>query len=275
MNKRILISLSVIGAVAALAIGGTIAYFSDVETSTGNTFTAGSLDLKVDDSCSYNGLVCKVFKADGYKWQLPGTPGPTMPDPFLVYPHYLQPCSCTWLEKDLVTGDLFFNYTDVKPGDEGENTVSLHVINNDAYICAHIANLANAENGCTEPESDPNSGNDQSCGTPPGSELGELQNAVLFTIWKDNGAGDHKCNNILDTDETAVVTDQPASNVFWPIADSQTGGPLAGNTTTCIGVRWSVPSNTGNIIQGDSMTGDVIFTAMQARNNAGFICPIQ
>jgi Ca-activated chloride channel family protein len=48
MNKRILISLSVIGAVAAIAVGGTIAYFSDVETSTGNTFTAGRLDLIVD-----------------------------------------------------------------------------------------------------------------------------------------------------------------------------------------------------------------------------------
>lgn len=45
MNKRILISLSVIGAVAAIAVGGTIAYFSDTEESIGNTFTAGKLDL--------------------------------------------------------------------------------------------------------------------------------------------------------------------------------------------------------------------------------------
>ena len=49
MNKKILISLSVIGVVAAIGIGGTVAYFSDTETSTGNTFTAGTLDLKVDD----------------------------------------------------------------------------------------------------------------------------------------------------------------------------------------------------------------------------------
>ena len=49
MNKRILISLSVIGAVGAIVIGGTIAYFSDVETSTGNTFSVGTLDLKIRD----------------------------------------------------------------------------------------------------------------------------------------------------------------------------------------------------------------------------------
>jgi len=49
MNKRILISLSVIGAVATIVIGGTVAYFSDTEASTGNTFTAETLDLKVGD----------------------------------------------------------------------------------------------------------------------------------------------------------------------------------------------------------------------------------
>ncbi|PIW76653.1 MAG: hypothetical protein CO001_00190, partial [Candidatus Portnoybacteria bacterium CG_4_8_14_3_um_filter_40_10] len=41
--KKIIISLSIIAAVAAIAIGATTAYFSDTETSTGNTFTAGSI----------------------------------------------------------------------------------------------------------------------------------------------------------------------------------------------------------------------------------------
>jgi len=45
MNKKIILSLSVIGIVAAIAVGGTYAYFSDTETSTGNTFTAGSINL--------------------------------------------------------------------------------------------------------------------------------------------------------------------------------------------------------------------------------------
>jgi len=50
MNKKLIISLSVIGAVAAIAIGGTIAYLSDTETSAGNIFTAGTLNLKVGDN---------------------------------------------------------------------------------------------------------------------------------------------------------------------------------------------------------------------------------
>jgi len=47
--KKIIISLAVIGVVSAVVIGGTIAYFSDTETSTGNTFTAGTIDIAIDD----------------------------------------------------------------------------------------------------------------------------------------------------------------------------------------------------------------------------------
>ena len=46
MNKKLIISLSVIGVIAAIAISGTIAYFSDTETSVGNRFVAGKLNLK-------------------------------------------------------------------------------------------------------------------------------------------------------------------------------------------------------------------------------------
>jgi len=55
MNKKILISLSVIGIVAAIAIGGTIAYFSDTETSTGNTFSTGTIDIAIDSQNPWTG----------------------------------------------------------------------------------------------------------------------------------------------------------------------------------------------------------------------------
>jgi len=48
--KKIILSLSIIAAAAAIAVGATTAYFSDTETSTGNTFTAGTLNLKVSDA---------------------------------------------------------------------------------------------------------------------------------------------------------------------------------------------------------------------------------
>ena len=45
MNKKILISLSVIGIVAAVAIGGTYAWFKDTAKSEGNTFGTGELNI--------------------------------------------------------------------------------------------------------------------------------------------------------------------------------------------------------------------------------------
>ncbi|HVV39238.1 MAG TPA: hypothetical protein VHD31_02830 [Candidatus Paceibacterota bacterium] len=54
--KRILFSLGTIIFVGAVATASTGAFFSDTETSAGNIFTAGSIDLKVDHSLStYNG----------------------------------------------------------------------------------------------------------------------------------------------------------------------------------------------------------------------------
>lgn len=46
--KRILFSILTIGLVAIVAVGATRALFSDTETSIGNTFTAGTLDLNLD-----------------------------------------------------------------------------------------------------------------------------------------------------------------------------------------------------------------------------------
>ena len=46
--KKLLFSLFVLGITSVLAIGATTAYFSDTETSSANTFTAGTLDLKLD-----------------------------------------------------------------------------------------------------------------------------------------------------------------------------------------------------------------------------------
>ena len=48
--KKILVSISIIGMVAVIAIGATVAYFQDTETSSGNTFSAGILDLKIKDN---------------------------------------------------------------------------------------------------------------------------------------------------------------------------------------------------------------------------------
>ena len=257
MNKKILLSLCVIGAVAAIAVGGTIAYFSDTETSTGNTFTAGSLDLKVDNTCHYNGKECVC---DG-----PGAP--------CVWEGTEKPCSCTWELTDL-DNQLFFNFPDVKPGDTGEDTISLHVYDNDAYLCAYVKNLTNYDNGCNEPEfkaeTEAHGGGSETCGNE-GMGEGELQDHIYLTIWYDvSDKGDAEpCDNIWQTEEIALVVDTAinGNDGIFPL------GQLKGDETTCLGVMWRVPSETGNIIQTDSVTGDIEFYVEQVRNNPTFVCP--
>jgi len=56
--KKILISVMSLALVVGLLGAGAMAYFSDVETSEGNTFTAGTLDLAMDDQ---NPCVSAIF----------------------------------------------------------------------------------------------------------------------------------------------------------------------------------------------------------------------
>jgi len=60
--KKQLMSIMVIG-IAALFLGaGTFAYFSDIETSEGNTFTAGTLDLQLsNDGTNYHDGVTETW----------------------------------------------------------------------------------------------------------------------------------------------------------------------------------------------------------------------
>jgi len=239
MNKKILISLAVICAAAAIAVGATTAFFSDTETSTGNTFTAGSLDLKIDSDCMYNGMEC----IEGH-WGQTG-----------------MPCSCNFELTDL-TDQTFFNFSDIKPGDNGEDTISIHVYDNPAWVCAEISNLTDLENGCNEPEKAEETGCEA-------DNIGELDNNVEFDIWRD-----YNCNNIYDENDYYLVQDSPVSTGIWPIADSTTGGGavLPGDNDYCIGIAWSVDPSVTNLIQSDSFSGDITFTATQERHQPNFRC---
>lgn len=255
MNKKILISLSVIAAVAAIAVGGTIAYFSDVETSTGNTFTAGSIDLKVD------------LDRDGYH---------------------------IWDLKDLVAGtDKFFDYEDVKPGDDGELTVSAHVYSNDAYGCFYVYPQTDSDNGCTEPELEAELG----C-TNTGD--GELDDNLMFRIWLDQGylkgwqcpENEPACsddpaegNNVIDIERDIESYDYPITycgstgNEWCYLSDIDEAGEvwplgyMVGSDTYYYGIEWELPWDTGNDVQSDQWSADVSFYVEQAKNNSGFVCP--
>lgn len=261
---KILKSVAVIGFVAAVAVAGTGAYFSDTETSTGNTFKAGAIDLKVDSECHYYTMDEKgvyvdrsVVNANTNRHECVGQDNTTFGG---------------WTETDLTLNHKFFNFADVKPGDKGENTISLHPVDNDAYICAYVTNLVNQENDCNEPEGKV----DVTCGTDPiGLGLGELQKNIHLKIWADNGVTDTagvltgRGDNIYQDGEAVLVQDT--------VIDNNTGGwnlgEFKGAETGYLGVEWNVPTTVGNEIQTDSVSGDISFYAEQVRNNPNFVCP--
>lgn len=264
MNKKIILSLSVIGLVAAIAVGGTIAYFSDTETSTGNTFTAGAIDLTVDNESYVTGPEGVLVLSEETSWEL-----------------------------DDLTGQLFFNFSDLKPGDIGEDTISLHVDSNDAYLCAAIRITDDSDQSCTEPELEV----DVDCPND-----GELAENIEFAFWADDG------DNVYESGEEIFlqgkISDICGSEGKIALADSQhnvwtgEGGSLEAGTTKYIGKAWcfgdltrapvmkddSNPiergatgftcngASVGNAPQTDRVMGDIQFYAVQARNNSNFTC---
>lgn len=191
--KKILISVGIIGVVAAAIIGGTVAYFSDTETSTGNTFTAGSIDLKIDSESHFNNMVCT---GNPGVWQAgPGEPfnGDNDRVPSSHYPQPGTSCGGTWTETDLgASNHQFFNFSDLKPGDFGENTISLHVYDNDAWLQYKSDNMVELETGsggygtggqCNEAEFE---SGDDTCGT--GNDQGELGESLDWHVWLDQGS---------------------------------------------------------------------------------------
>jgi len=240
MNKRILISLSVIGIVAAIAIGGTVAYFSDVETSEGNILAAGSIDLKIDLQCD----------------------------------------SCAPIPMPInLNGQSFFNKCDVKPGDTGEATISWHLLGNNAWGRIKLADVVDYEFGCTDSETreagDTTCGD---INDPAGEGQGELSQHLKFTLWMDEGSLsgwqcgiDPRCaadpqegDNIKNGNET-ILAEKTAEEL---LAGVILPGQLEGSKTYYLGMQWEVPSD-GNddIIQSDSLTGKIIMEVVQSKNN--------
>lgn len=299
--KKILLSLLTIGTVGSIVFGATSAFFSDTETSTGNLIQAGKLDLKVDSTAHYAGMVCTKV-GTSYEWQDEDTNPNNNPRPELLG----QECQGTWESTDLGPTNKFYNLSDVKPGDTGENTISLTVIDNDAWACVVFKNLQNDDNTCTEPELEAEGG--ISCGTDPNA--GELAQNLYFTSWLDQGntpgwqcsdqgesagcqddpgEGDNKWQG-PDYEPLLFANQQgPASDVLngkvYALADSTNSNYLAGGVTNYIGLQWCAGqmnisgstiacngSTMGNNTQTDSLTADVAIYVEQRRNNPNFKC---
>jgi len=220
--KKLLFSLILISAVSIGLFAVTNAFFSDTETSSSNLLAAGTIDLKIDNDSYYN----------GQPW--PNT---------------------SWDPDDLSNGHLFLNFTDIKPDDEGEDTISIHVNDNESWACVDLTFTKDDDISCTEPELI----NDPTCDDPDADLLdGELGNNVNFVFWVDDG------DNVLETTEasTQILTQGPATsalNSSWVLADAtanniggQLGEGLNPNNTYFVGKAWCFGTLTLNPVADDA-----------------------
>lgn len=275
MNKKvksILGSILVIGVVTAMLGASTQSWLSDEEKSVGNFLVAGSLDLKVDlvNSTHYrhNGTLLE--------WK-------------------------NFSEKNLGPRDKFFCWDDIKPGDYGEFTLSLHLYDNPSYLYFNISNILDIDNGINEPEDMVDGVKNGSDSTP----TGDLDDYVFFWIWIDWGVipgfgddeeseGDNECQ--CSSGEPVIthghLKDISPNGETWNLSKimEMYGYPygISGIMQPCvtyyIAIAWFIPGEdmkegdyfepfdyylpedipgAGNIIQTDKWAADMTFYVEQ------------
>jgi predicted ribosomally synthesized peptide with SipW-like signal peptide len=195
------------------------------------------------------------------------------------------------LDSDLRTessrGEPLIRISDVKPGDFGEVTFSLHLFDNPGYVWLTGALVENAENGHTEPEAE-----DPDEDAVAGDTEGELPEAIRVLVWHDDGdnvlgetelvTAPHNVEEptaVALSREQATITEGTLGEFLEEVADG--GIALDANTTTTgrdcypysttrhVCLAWWLPVDHANEIQTDSVSFDLGFYTEQCRHNDG------
>jgi predicted ribosomally synthesized peptide with SipW-like signal peptide len=241
-----------IGAAGVASVGaglGTSAYFNDTESFEGNTLTAGELDLKVDWQQAYYGPAETLVPVNAYpdhdgdglqsidddtEYVLDNADGENEPITL----------TCGDLESgaDLpenvfdspnrsadnggpVDQDSLVALSDVKPGDWGEITFSLHLCDNPGYVWLTAANYSQSGGTLTEPEQVAMNETDPGSVTEA-DDTGSLADNTYVELWYDDD-----CDNIRDTGdgdnegETAdvVIVMDRSGSMDGELSQAQTG----------------------------------------------------
>ena len=213
-RRKVLAGLGAVGIASAGAGLGTTAFFSDSETFGDNTLTAGELDLLVDWQQTYDFGEGQTFisahpdhdgdgeqsiAADNDAGQLRYSDFPDEEDedsnganlPVLDCAN-IPPLEEADFGTDPVTGqemETLVQLSDVKPGDSGEITFSLHLCDNPGYIWMQADSVSESGGVHTEPEM-----------LVDAENLPDLADAIDATLWYDED-----CDNVYDGAEPVDI----------------------------------------------------------------------
>ena len=246
-RRKALVGLGAVGAAGAGAGFGTTALFSDQESFTNNSITAGTLNLSV---------TAEIVEANQY-WADEGI---------------LDGASAT-ADGDPVVG---LQVNDVKPGDWAIICFDITVEDNPGYVQISTADFAQYENGQTEPEIDAegDDGDDSGSLGPPvdGRGLGELQDELVAEVYGTYDEVDSDAPRDYLSDEDPSLSGSAATTFGEFATGVVLGGSSdpteveAGETVTEY-LLLELPTDVGNEIQSDAIEFDLVFRTEQARNN--------
>jgi predicted ribosomally synthesized peptide with SipW-like signal peptide len=299
-RRKILISAGAIGIAGAGAGYGTGALFSDVESFTNNSITAGTANLVVEagvvsisSGLANNGTVeiedaTEDSDGDDDTLTVDGTPDPAL---------------------GLTVGDM-------KPGDSFIIRVTVEVEDNPMYVSAVLPGDDSVDDSENRPNPEPENST-QDAGTNPdvedgsgagngsdavgdgtGDDAGDLDNELLVTFgWDDdrNSLHDNSLEGSISPESGFDGSSSKTATAFLAELDSgytyrgQQGadpgsGPPGGHadsgSPTRIGdnsnadrdkvthfIEFELPLDVGNEVMGDSVSFDLAFQAEQVRNN--------
>lgn len=197
-RRKVLAGLGTIGVASAGAGLGTAAYFNDTESFENNQLVAGTLDLKVDWQQAYYGPTetWEFVNAhpdhdnDGEQSIEMGGEVHKYSDEGRNIVDYLSCSTAGFTEDDYYFGpdqETLVHLDDVKPGDQGEITFSLHLCDNPGYVWLTADNFDESGGVTTEPEGELLGANE--------SDDGELAENMFVELWYDED-----CDNVLDSD---------------------------------------------------------------------------
>jgi predicted ribosomally synthesized peptide with SipW-like signal peptide len=208
-RRKMLAGVGAVGLASAGAGLGTSALFSDTETFEGNALTAGELDLLVDWQQTYSystgGEEITTFvnahpDHDGDGEQSIIDPETEEVSRYTDESRNLAGLNCENIpplsEADFGTDPIteepmetLMQFSDIKPGDEGEVTFSLHLCDNPGYVWMQASEVSESGGDHPDPEMavDPDN-------------LPDLAEEIAVKLWYDSD-----CDNVYDEAEPADI----------------------------------------------------------------------
>ena len=220
MKKQILLSILSIGIVASFLGASTFAYFSDIETSVGNTITVGTdcPDLIV-------------------WWPVP--------------PYNIPATRYDDDDENYGPLPVIISVSNMLPGDSGETRVHVNNIgDDDGTLYFNITDVVNDENGVQEPELNDCTPADTSDDGPGYGELGEY--LLITVLYGDDNWPIEDYYKAIDNMALNELEDNPQElgDLYYE------GQGLDGKDVV---IQWELPTSTGNIVQSDNVTFSIVF----------------